>query len=149
MSSRRQVLAALRYAWTQVGGARYEVKRGPVDWPNWNFDAFPYGVSLVVPEGPLDLPAQFFGQRDSKRELTVAMTAFWRVPGNPQEVDDAIPEEIGTHVAHAIALVFESRDPQGQPLIHSISPDTSNVDAFDAQLKVQGIVAVITFNYTE
>lgn len=151
MSKRREILAALKIAWQQVGGATYQVRRGPVDWAAWKFDTHPFGVSIVVPEGPLDLPAQLISGHGHPipRELTVAMTVFWRMPGSPDELDDGSYDQIAYHIAHAIALVFKTNSANGQSLVDGLGPDTSNVDAFDAQLRVQGVLAVITFRYTE
>ena len=150
MSTRREIMDALRDAWRSARGGIYQVRRGPVEWASFNFEAFPYAVALLVEDGPLDLPPRFFGQSEGLREVTVAVQVVQRTPNDPtQEFDDGIQERFLEDIAVTIADLFKRTSTQGGPLIGAVSKDSTIADAFDASVGIQGVVAAITLRYTE
>ncbi len=49
-SPRRLLLKAIKKAISETGGGKYKYHRGAVNWLKWDFNKYPIGVSITIPE---------------------------------------------------------------------------------------------------
>lgn len=155
MSTKREIVEAAVAEWRKQGGGRYAVKRGAFDLPSWDWASYPYTVGIVVGAGPLNIPARLTRDADRQRRVTLGFVVVSRIDAHPQGGPDAESdlselETIETHAANVIYAMQRTNAADGGPLIDGIeNDDDAQSDVPAESLGYQGIVATITFHYTE
>lgn len=154
MSTRREVIEAVADAWRKQGGGRYYVRRGPIDWLAWDWNARPYAVAIVVDASTLPLPRGLSKDDDLLRTLRLGFEVMARMPSNgataEPEPSEAEQEVMVLHVATVIHNLFQRNASNGGSLLDGIeNPPDALTDWRDVALGVQGIVATVPFKYTE
>ena len=145
-SQRTRVLAQIIDLCKQAGGGRYFVRRGAVNWAEFDFNRYSAGISILTPEFTL-LGVQL-------NSITVTLELIQSIPEGERlyrETDGLNDEEIEGLVedARIILLVLKAaKDESGNAIVLRIvdnrieGQEMSNLD-----FSIQGVMITFTVEY--
>lgn len=145
-SQRTRVLAKIIDLCKEAGGGRYFVRRGAVNWAEFDFNRHPAGISILTPEFTL-LGAQV-------NSITVTLEIVQQIPDGERlyrETDGLNDEEIEGLVEDARIIVLglkSAKDESGDATVLRIvdnrieGQEMSNLD-----FSIQGVMVTFTVEY--
>lgn len=145
MSSRRALMEALTEQAKAVRNGSYFVKRGAIDWADFEFVNHPAAISVQLVSHQL-----LASGRTGLREGLVAIEIFRRMPEGQArpEIDDALMDQIQDDAESIVDGLIASLDAQGDAVVIKVERDSSSVEeAHDVTLGVQGVVCTLRVGF--
>jgi hypothetical protein len=110
---------------------RYKVVSGPVAWQNWDFDAFPYGMSVQATDGDL------WGKA-GKCEQIVTLDMMTKMPEQPvTDADNDVLFDLRESAMKIVKAVLAEVADGGDSLVDSLT-DPKFALQYDTLIGVQG-----------
>lgn len=146
VSQRTRVLALLIDLCKAAGGGRYFVRRGPINWAEFDFSRYQAGIAILTPEFTL-LGTQL-------NSITITLELVQRIPEADRgymETDGLNDQEIEGLVEDARIILLSlnaAKDAQGSVAVLRIvdnrieGQEMSNLD-----FSVQGVMVTFTVEY--
>lgn len=146
VSQRTRVLALLIDLCKAAGGGRYFVRRGPINWAEFDFSRYQAGIAILTPEFTL-LGTQL-------NSITITLELVQRIPEADRgymETDGLNDQEIEGLVEDARIILLSlnaAKDAQGSVTVLRIvdnrieGQEMSNLD-----FSVQGVMVTFTVEY--
>jgi len=137
MIGKKELLKKFKTLWEEVRNQKYAVYRGAVNWPNHNFEAEPYVVSVMMDE------CTFMKEIN---EGILSFEIFSRMTG-VKNIDD---EELDVQLENAMEVLYKMMGEKDSSARHicSITVGSENcVEHFDSSLNVQGLVIFVNIKF--
>lgn len=131
----------LRELCVEVRGGVHFVKRGPIDWAVFNFDAHDRAIAVLLDDH------SFLGDiNDASISFEIAGRMIQ--PEKSPDLDDGLLDEMIDDAEWIIRSLIDSDDSKGDPVILKANLlDARIVEFHDVQLRVQGIIAFIEVSF--
>lgn len=145
-SQRTRVLSLLIDLCKQAGDGRYFVRRGPVNWGEFDFERYPAGISILTPEFTL-LGVQV-------NSITVTLELVQRIPQGERlyrETDGLNDEQIEGLVedARIILLGLKAAKDQGgdSTVLRIVDNRIEGQEMTNLDFSIQGVMVTFTVEY--
>lgn len=137
MIGKKEVMRKLVDLWKEVRNQKYTVYRGAVNWPNHDFEKFPYSVTVMMDE------CSFLGEIN---EGIVSFEIFAPIVED-KNIND---EELDTQLLNVMQIFQElgnSKNRDGR-FIASILPTSEKcIEHYDSALNVQGLIILFSIKF--
>jgi hypothetical protein len=138
-SPRRVAAESLKFFASTVRGSSYYVKRGAINWANFDFEAHPRAISILFDEQSL---------LKEINDCRVSLEMFSRLPEVETGIDDGLMDELFEDAEYIFRSFVNALDGQGNSVVLSADqPGVRVVEAHDANLGVQGVVVMMNITY--
>lgn len=129
----RNMAEYLREQWRAVRGGTYFVKRGPILWADFDFEAQPRAVAILIDDHTF--------LRDIN-DANVAFELGARMPsGREPEVDDGLLEELTDDAKWVIRQLVKGTDSVGDAVVLRLEHQSARIREWhDPDMKVQGVI---------
>jgi len=145
-SQRTRVLAQIINLCKTVGGGRYFVRRGPVNWAEFDFNRYSAGISILTPEFTL-LGAQV-------NSITVTLELVQRLPDGERlylDTDGLNDEEIEGLVEDARIILIglkSAKDSTGDStVLRVVDNRIEGQEMANLDFSIQGVMVTFTLEY--
>jgi len=128
----------------QARNGAYFVKRGFINWAEFDFETNKRAISILVDEEGL------FPDKRGMENARISMEIFTSISKStePVMIDDGVMDELIEDARWIVNQLEQAKNKQGENVALKIDKHASNlVESHDATLGVQGIVAIIRVTY--
>jgi len=136
---RKEVMDKFLELWGEVRNQKYEVHRGAVNWPNYDFDKHPLAVAVMMDE------CSFLGQIN---EGIVSFEIFAKITDDKKLNDVELETQLNNvmNVIHLFNKSISSIDPRRS--IGAVLPKSEKcIEHYDISLNVQGLVILFSVKF--
>lgn len=139
-SRRREVLAAIKQAWSEVRGGSYYVKRGAIDWTAHQFTDKPFACSIQVDECSLPQPwPTKLGRPHEDMQITFELATRIQATTDPQVEDEGL-ELLIEDLRDVLLGLATLKRTNGDTLLDLLVAETRPVEFHDTTYLVQGLI---------
>lgn len=140
-SPRRNLTDSLRRHAEAVRGGRYFVKRGQINWMEFDFTIAERAFAIMVDETTLF--------RDADNDATITLELATRIP-NPDEhpdLDDGVLDEFLDDAVYVIRSMSQDVDPEGDFVGDAMLRTVRALEFYDPEFRLQGITVSFQVKY--
>lgn len=141
MTARKNVLDTIRAAAEQVGNQRYFVKRGAINWPDFNFEEHGSAIAIIVEDETI------YGQM---RSMKISLEVATRMARSDQEpsIDDGEIDNLHSDIVHIINELIRAKDKKQDSVATGVNQKNIRaVEFHDPGMLVQGVMVSMEVKY--
>lgn len=145
-SPRVVAMRTLRESLRGIGNGKYFVKRGAINWINFDFEARRYACAIMVDSSDVARDAP---ETDGFFQVAVSLEIATRIPPDDDpEINDDVLEGIYDDVERVLNELQVAVDARGDSVVFRLERGTATaIEWHDPQYRIQGLVVNFTIEF--